>query len=331
VGVNKDVRLVHNSLSIHPEEEATLAGANVSNVAFGNPIVTSAIPLTPFSLTIPAGTTSGCNEPQPQSFEHVNDKLLDHVQLVDTTIAPIFMQWEGVTKNHGLLIINNLVLLDIGANTGQITLSDIRFPGLAQVVQADMSQAGSVASQSVAGSAGQSTAGETIINRATNSGIVWHNQFSDGGFGDIGMQWRNVHVHGQVTVVHNTLSIDVASKNTGPINVSNVAFNSGALNGSALGPNVKEIIAPPPYFSRIPGVRADRSKPLPHDPNIIDHSTNSGILIGGQFSARGLGHIFLQWRNVKIHGPVTVMDNVLSINTCANGSGPITVSHVTYA
>ena len=36
-------------------------------------------------------------------------------------------------------------------------------------------------------------------------------------------------------------------------------------------------------------------------------------------------------RGITVPGPVTVMDNVLAITTGDHGSGPITISHVTYA
>ncbi len=39
-------------------------------------------------------------------------------------------------------------------------------------------------------------------NSATNSGTIDGSQFSDGGFGDIGQQWWNVTVGGDVTNVH---------------------------------------------------------------------------------------------------------------------------------
>jgi len=39
-------------------------------------------------------------------------------------------------------------------------------------------------------------------NSATNSGSIDGSQFSDGGFGDIGQQWWNVTVNGNVTNVH---------------------------------------------------------------------------------------------------------------------------------
>jgi hypothetical protein len=281
----------------------------------------------------------------------VNDKLLDHVQLIDQLNAPIILQWENMTRHHGLLIVNNSILLNLGAGTGPITLTDIRFPGMppinttisaADLASAQKAELGSMqlaaplleakggsATGAAHGSA-PSALERSITDQATNSGILVHNQFSGGGFGDIGMQWRNVHVTGPVSVVHNTLAVEPSGTGIGPINIANIVYNSGTLTGGDR-PFVHKVIAPPPFYSRLPFFRPDRSFPLPHDRNVVDLATNSGILLGGQFSARGLGHIMLQWRGITVHGPVTVMDNVLSIDTHANGSGPITISHVTYA
>jgi hypothetical protein len=279
----------------------------------------------------------------------VNDKLLDHVQLIDQLNAPIILQWENMTRHHGLLIVNNIILLNLGAGTGPITLTDIRFPGMppinttisaADVASAQKAEPGSTRLAALQAESGSTTGAaqgsapsaieRSITDQATNSGILVHNQFSGGGFGDIGMQWRNVHVAGPVSVVHNTLAVEPSGEDIGPINIANIVYNSGTLTGDNR-PFVHKVIAPRPFFSRLPFFRPDRSFPLPHEPNVVDLATNSGILLGGQFSARGLGHIMLQWRGITVHGPVTVMDNVLSIDTHEHGSGPITISHVAYA
>ena len=57
---------------------------------------------------------------------------------------------------------------------------------------------------------------------------------------------------------------------------------------------------------------------------------NSGILAGGQFASGGLGHVALQWRKVGISGPVTIIDNVLSIKTSGPATSPVTIANVTF-
>lgn len=365
VGVHKNVQMVHNSLSVQPEGN-NLAGINVSNVSFGDPALppgaaeriaalrTNLRPTLPVSpayqgglFVTQAGTGSSTNQHRVHGPDHVNDRLLDHVQLIDVPNAPIVLQWQNLTRHHGLLAINNIILLNVGPGTGPITLNDIRFPGMppinATINPAGLAGAPPAGSDSttlaalqaegvatIGAAQGPVTSTPSITDQATNSGILVHNQFSGGGFGDIGMQWRNVHVAGPVSLVHNTLSVNVSGGNTGPINISNVVYNIGSLTGGNQ-PFVRTIIAPPPFYSRVPFFRRDRGTPLPHDPNVVDQATNSGILLGGQFLARGLGHIMLQWRGITVPGRVTAMDNVLAITTGDHGSGPITISHVTYA
>ena len=59
----------------------------------------------------------------------------------------------------------------------------------------------------------------TGANSATNSGVIANSQFNDGGFGDIGQQWRYVDVNGNVINVHvsgngNTTSVIVGDAPT---------------------------------------------------------------------------------------------------------------------
>lgn len=66
----------------------------------------------------------------------------------------------------------------------------------------------------------------TVVDQATNSGIIAHSQFNDGGFGDIGQQWRNVKVNQPVTNTHvsgtdNTISTNVNSAVNSPVNSNN--------------------------------------------------------------------------------------------------------------
>jgi len=47
-----------------------------------------------------------------------------------------------------------------------------------------------------------------IENSQTNSGIINHSQFSDGGFGDIGQQWSKVKLH-KANIINNHTSINL--------------------------------------------------------------------------------------------------------------------------
>jgi hypothetical protein len=226
----------------------------------------------------------------------------------------------------------------VGSSTGPITLSNIRFPfrvpHIAPLVTTVPPATAAGASSSGVGA--QSHA-PVLLNSANNSGIISHAQFSDGGFGDVGMQWRNVSVGGTVAVVHNTLAVDEsaaadlpASDIPGPLTISNVTFNSQALAGVSRARD-QVLLSPPDIFQAVSTHPVNPGKPLPHDPNVVDQTTNSGILKGGQLSNGGTNHLFLQWQCTKVPGRVTVMDNVLSLSVADRPTGPITISNVTFA
>ena len=174
-----------------------------------------------------------------------------------------------------------------------------------------------------------------LVNAANNSGIISHAQFSDGGFGDVGLQWRHVGVGGSVAVVHNTLAVDASADLPpgdvpGPLTISNVTFNSRALDGVSKQRD-RVLVSPPDVDQRASSRPVDLGRPLPHDPAVIDQAANTGILKGGQLSAGGANHVLLQWQRVKAPRKVTVIDNVLSISVLDRPSGPITISNVTFA
>ena len=68
-----------------------------------------------------------------------------------------------------------------------------------------------------------------ITNSQTNSGIIYHSQFSDGGFGDIGQQWREVHLHDS-TVINNHTSINLTLSGGETIHIDGNNFGTGTTN-----------------------------------------------------------------------------------------------------
>ncbi len=345
------VRVVHNSFSVHPEGTA-LAGVNVANVAYGTPTPlspraqaalarnTTILPTTtidPSQFAQPGTTTTvdpgddGNPGPQPK-----NHRQIRAVQFPTKLSAPVSLQWCAVRTTRGIVIIHNTIQIKLGdpSATAPITLSNIAMPGTSPVpitiTTSAMQNPTTAATPGVAAPAASATT-PTIINSATNSGFLNDAQFSDGGFGDIGLQWRDVKIHGTVSVVHNTMSVDVSGSSTGPINVANVAFDSGAL-GQIIGKPVPlRIISPPNYYSRIPAVRHNAGTALPQDPSVVDNASNSGVILGGQFAIGGMGHIMLQWGKVGIPGSVTILDNVLSISVSGHGTAPISIQNVSFA
>jgi hypothetical protein len=320
VQVGQNVRLVHNSLSVHPEGQ-NLAGVNVSNVSFGQPLPAADAT----AATLGGSRQSSTISPSVSTVD--NNRFLSHQQVLDSENG-VILQWSGVHRNNGLLIVHNLIQLP---STGTVNLSDIRFLGQPQAVQVVRPQQPQALTQGAPATSSTAATGATITDAATNSGVILKNQFNDGGLGDVGLQWQNVKVSGSVTVVHNTLSVDVTGSGTGPITISNVTFNSGALD--QVKPTDQRIISPPDTVSRILA-NPNNGKKLPPRPGVLDAATNSGILLGGQYSvgtkAFG-GHVALQWRNVGIRGSVTIVDNVLSVKTPESEAVPVTIQHVLFA
>jgi hypothetical protein len=337
VGVRGDVRLVHNSLSVHPEGSG-LAGISVNDVAYGPPIspgVARHLAVLP-TFVISPGDLPAEGETSVRVGGRVlnppNDRWLTNQQLAAASGTDIFLQWNGIDYRNGLVIVHNIIKISgVGPTTGPITISNIRFPFRVPPV-APLT----ITTSRAAASAIDPSDEPILLNTANNSGILSHAQFSDGGFGDVGLQWRNVSVDGSVVVAHNTLAVDASSDLppgdvAGPITISNVTFNSGALEGVRSRPRDRILVSPPDIFQRASSRPVDPGQPLPRDRAVRDESTNSGFMAGGQLAAGGANHALLQWQCVKVAGKVRIIDNVLSISVADRPSGPITISDVTFA
>ena len=288
-----------------------------------------------------------------------NDRWLTNQQLGSLNGATVYLEWNGIDHNRGLVLVHNIIQIQgVGPTTGPITLSNIRFPfrvpTFAPLEIVTTSSAASASAQpqatiatshsgaahakvrTLTAAAKTSPRGAELLNATNNSGIISHAQFSDGGFGEIGLQWRNVSVTGSVKVVHNTLAVDTSADPSttdvpGPINVSNVTFNSGALSGRLPRSRNQVVVAPPDLYQRVSTSPVNLGQPLPQSRKVRNESTNTGILAGGQLSAGGSKHLMLQWQCVKVTGSVTVEDNVLSISVLDRPSAPISISNVTFA
>ena len=368
VHVGGNVQVVHNSLSVHPQG-TMLAGISVSNVSYGpavSPGVARHLSVLPYAVISAGSDTSdvGTTGVRPTAgktriLHPPNDRWLTNQQLGSLNGADVYLQWNGIEHNRGLVLVHNIILIQgVGPTTGPITLSNIRFPFRVPTVApleivttpsatsaSAHPQATSATTQPGAASAKAhpraarakaSPRGAELLNATNNSGIISHAQFSDGGFGDLGLQWRNVSVAGSVAVVHNTLAVDTtadpsATDVPGPINVSNVTFNSGALSGRLPRSHNQVIVSPPDLYQRVSTHPVNLGQPLPQSRAVRNESTNTGILAGGQLSAGGSKHVMLQWQCVKVSGKVIVEDNVLSISVLDRPSAPITISNVTFA
>ncbi len=357
VHVMGSVQLVHNSLSVQPQG-AGFAGTTISNVSFGNPftpappsahqlgfaVLPSLVYTPPPQPNQNGGNTnqngSNANRQGGSNGSPPNNRVLDHQQYLTSTQADVVLQWDGVHPRKQLVIIHNVIQIQsTGPTTGPVILNNIRFPGQVPPINATSSSSTAVAAARVAGgspargrkaSATPAAVKPTVVNSATNSGALKQNQFAAGGFGDIGLQWRDVKVHGSVSVVHNSLSVNATGTGNGPITVANVTFNSGVFDRPTQLLRTRLIVSPPPTVSRLPQSRPIRGRVLHQNPRLLDASVNSGILAGGQYGAGGLGHIMLQWRKVGISGPVKIIDNVLSVKTSGPSTSPVTIDNVTF-
>jgi len=324
VRVGGDVKSVHNSLSIQPKG-SKLQGVVVDNVSFGAPLPAgaeaAAVPFDAASALRSAASPAARAVSARHAGWSDNTMYLDHQQFLRGPSPNVLFQWNHAYRDNGLVIVHNKIVVPA---SGSVTLNDIRFLGV-NPTAADAAPRPSAAA--VFPAAGDDT---QVVNSATNSGIVWGNQFSDGGFRGVGLQWRDVKVSGSVTVVRNTLSVNVTDEPTGPITVSNVTFNSGALD--RVRPTDQTVVWPPDSQNFI-HARLPVGRPLPQRPDVVNSSTNSGTLYGGQFQVGGVDtpHVDLQWRKAAVRGSVTIIDNVLLVSPPPAGSGPITIQHVLFA
>jgi len=332
VEVGQGVELVHNSLSVHPLG-SKLEGIEVSGVTFGEPVRPdqakwlSVLPnheARSVPLAGPGVRRKGFDDPH-------NDRWLRNQQRAKPDQLPVFIQWNGVGRERGLIIVQNLIdIRGVQPVSGPVTLEDIRFVGAPPFVQSGDSSTGLI--QAAASGRPMS------MNATNNSGILSHNQFSDGGFGSLGLQWRNVKVGGQVSVVQNTLSVNATADRApgdigGPITISDITFNSGVFGGplSARQAGSEQVITTPPAFqSRLSSPPQNRGLRLTQDPYVTDESTNSGIFTGGQLIGGGGRFGLLQWQNVRIPGNVTIIQNVLDVNLGGQANGPVKIAHVTF-
>jgi len=338
VQVRGGVSLIHNSLSVQPQG-SRLQGINVNHVNFGGPITpgiagqlavlkSKVLDPTPADDLTAASASAGGGD---FVIGPDNENLVRNQQLVNPSGADVYLQWNQVVRRQGLVIVHNVIHVhDIAPGTGPVTLTNIRFPY--QVPPLTRPDVHPHPIQLAA-----MRRGDTVVrDTANNSGIISHAQFSDGGFGDVGLQWRNVKIGGAVAVVHNSLSLDLSADAPegdvpGPINISDVTFNSGALEPTPGSRRDQLIITPPPFASRLSATPRNHGTPLPRKGNALFAGTNRGIIHGGQFASGGVGQVFLQWQGVRVPGKVTIINNVLSIGAGNKVTGPIHISDVTFA
>jgi hypothetical protein len=169
-------------------------------------------------------------------------------------------------------------------------------------------------------------------NSATNSGLVSESQFADGGLGDIGLQWSNVTVRGDVQVVHNSLSINPTGSALAGVSVQNVTFGSGTA--PAGDPRLR-----PVTLQALTVNSSGSAGPPPFVPDsMFNRTSNTANLNGRQFLSGPAGATSLQWRSLtRDASGFVIVNNVLQVsNTGTAGTaagaqaGPITLSRITF-
>lgn len=331
VSVSGSVAIVHNSLSVQPEGSG-LAGVAVSGVTFGDPVPTAAAATPPTRrtvlrrLAVPSRPGPNGKNPPRRPVSAQNRSNLTNRQFLSSRARDVTLQWSTASVGaDGLVIVHNVLTVENhGPRSSAIVLKDIKFPGRVPPVNF-------TPNQRARASARPSRVPTRIIDQATNSGTVAAGQFLDGGTGDVGLQWRGVNLGGDVRIVHNSLSVNVdadASK-TGPMTISNITFNSGLPDDLTPTRPPGTIISPPRYFSRLRD-RSGTATPNAATPGVIDQATNSGTITGGQFLSGGMGQVGLQWLDTDHPGPVTIVNNVLSVQVFGGRTGRVTIENVQY-
>ncbi len=255
-------------------------------------------------------------------------------QVADGGFGDIGLQWSKVTvggrvatQHSGLQIQPGLDNVS-SITTGQKQFGLMSTPGFAPTAPSN----GAVTPETPSGAAGTATATGSS-NDATNSGRIVASQFADGGFGDIGLQWQNVQVSGNVEATHNSLSVQPENTNQGLITVANVSFTtspsaftpSQASGGGVLSGEPTVVTQETPVSPKLP---------TPTNPGmsryLSNSATNSGLVKQSQFADGGFGDVGLQWSDVKVNGDVQVVHNALSIQPEGSNLAGVSVQDVTF-
>jgi hypothetical protein len=255
-------------------------------------------------------------------------------QVADGGFGDIGLQWSNVTVGGRVATQHSGLQVQPGVdNVGSITTGQKQFGLLTTPSFASTAVSpGAVTSVAPSGTAGTATTTGSS-NDATNSGRIVASQFADGGFGDIGLQWQNVQVSGNVEATHNSLSVQPENTNQGLITVANVSF---ASSPSAFAPSQASgggvLSADPAVVTQ--GTPVSPKLPAPTNPGmsryLSNSATNSGLVKQSQFADGGFGDVGLQWSNVNIRGDVQVVHNALSIQPEGSNLAGVSVQNVTF-
>jgi hypothetical protein len=263
-----------------------------------------------------------------------NTGLIVSSQVADGGFGDIGMQWSNVTVGGRVATLHSgLEIQPELDNVGSITTGQKQFGVLGTPSFSATTPSGVPAPAArLAGAPGAAPGGGTS-NDATNSGRIVASQFADGGFGDIGMQWQNVHVSGNVEATHNSLSVQPENTNQGLISVADVSFTTAP---PVLAPSQASGGGPLPATPALvtQGTPVSPVLPVPTSPGRSgagsNSASNSGLISRSQFADGGFGDVGLQWSNVTVRGDVQVVHNSLSIQPEGANLAGVSVHNVTF-
>ena len=260
-------------------------------------------------------------------------------QVADGGFGDIGLQWSKVTVGgrvatlHSGLEVQPELDSVSSITTGQKQFGLLSAPGFATTAPS----AGPSSPVTPSGAAG-TTVAIPKSNDATNSGRIVGSQFvpsqfADGGFGDIGLQWQNVHVSGNVEATHNSLSVQPENAGQGLITVADVSFTTSPPAFTPT-PSSGGGVLPADPAVVTNGTHVTPRLPTPTKPGVSPYqsnsATNSGLVSQSQFADGGFGDVGLQWSDVTIQGDVQVVHNSLSIQPEGSKLAGVSVQNVTF-
>ena len=336
VSVGGRVATLHTSLQIQPEVDG-VGAITTGDKQFG---LLTPTPAAPSSARPPAAAVVAPRAAAPVAGGTGNDATnsgrIVSSQFADGGFGDIGMQWQNVQVTGTVEATHNsLSIQPENANQGLISVANVSFtrappafgPGPTSgggLLPADPTPVtdGTAVSPVLPTPTGPGLAGSGA-NAATNSGLVSQSQFADGGFGDVGLQWFNVRVNGDVQVVHNSLSVQPEGANLRGVSVRDVTFGSAvhAAGDPRLAPATLASLVVPP----------SNSGPPPFVPNsAYVEKTNAVDRKHQQFLSAPASATSLQWRSITRDGTgLVIVNNVLQVsNTATAGNRPGTSAGV---
>lgn len=325
VTVGGRVATLHAGLQIQPELDH-VGSITTGQKQFGVlPAASGAAATRPASPTLaatsaPGGPAGAAAAPAPGN-DATNSGRIVSSQFADGGFGDIGMQWQTVTVTGNVEATHNsLSIQPENTNQGQISVTDVSFaarpPAFASApasgggplpaTPAPVTQGVPVSPVLPAPTGPGRTGGG--VNSATNSGLISKSQFADGGFGDVGLQWSNVTIRGDVQVVHNSLSIQPEGSNLAGVTVRDVTF--GSSTAAAGDPRLA-----PATLTSLTVAPTGSSGPPPFVPNnAFARTTNVVDRVNQQFLSGPAAATSLQWRSVTRDATgLVIVNNVLKV------------------